>query len=188
MNSILMLARRRKTIRNFKREDINIDDIYYALEAAREAPSGANKQPWRFILVKDQSLKKKIRDYCESVEREFHEKAPEWMKEWFKERNITWRKPFLEDAPVLLLVFSDGNAPYNVQSTWLAIGYILLALEERGLSTVTYTPSKVHWFNDLFGIEKRYLLQAILPVGKSADPSYEKQPRMSLDELIIGIY
>ena len=188
MDTILDLAKRRITIRSFRRDEIDISDVYYALNVAREAPSGANKQPWRFIIVRDQSLKKRIRKHCEEVEKEFHSKAPEWLREWFREIGITWRKPFLENAPILLLVFSDGTAPYNVQSTWLAIGYILLALEERGLATVTYTPSKVRWFNELFKIDKRYVLQTILPIGKAACDICSKQPRLPLDNLILGVY
>jgi len=81
--------------------------------------------------------------------REFHEKAPLWMRKFFKERNIIWRKPFLTDAPILIAMFGRKTASYFVQSIWLSIGYLILALEERGLASLTYTPSKVRWINEL---------------------------------------
>ncbi|MGQ4894402.1 MAG: nitroreductase family protein [Candidatus Njordarchaeia archaeon] len=98
-------------------------------------------------------------------------------EKWFKARNITRKKPFLEKAPVLVLVFADNKAPYYIQSTWIAIGYFLLALGEKGLTTVTYTPSKIRWFNEFFNIPQNYVLQVILPIGKPATDSYKKQPR-----------
>jgi len=180
------LSKRRETIRDFSKEKINLEDIIYVLNVAREAPSGANKQPWRFLIVIDEDIKKEIRRYCESVERKFHENAPDWFKKWLAERGISWRKPFLEEAPVLLLVFADIRAPYAIQSTWLAVGYMLLAIEEKGLATVTYTPSRIKWFNEFFNLPDHYKLQTILPIGKPADTKYQKQPRKSLEELIIN--
>lgn len=187
MSNVYELAKRRATIRFLKTEPIILDDVMYALRVAIEAPSGANKQPWRFVIIKDPEKKRSIREFCENVEKEFHKVAPKWMKEWFKQAGITWEKPFLENAPILLLVFADSTAPYYIQSTWLAIGYLLLALEEKGLATVTYTPSKVRWFNEFLKIPKKYILQTILPIGKPALDKYKKQPRKQLDELILAI-
>ena len=187
MEYVYELAKKRATIREFKDESVPLDDVIYALNVAKEAPSGANKQPWRFVIVTDMKKKHKIREFCEEIEKQFHELAPDWMKKWFKKRNITWKKPFLENAPVLILVFADNKAPYYIQSTWIAIGYLLLALEEKGLATVTYTPSKIRWFNEFFDIPQNYVLQVILPIGKPATDSYKKQPRKKLEELIFDI-
>lgn len=93
------------------------------------------------------------------------------------------------------LNFSTANAVslvpipprYYIQSIWIAIGYLLLALEEKGLAPVTYTLSKVRWFNEFLGIPKKYILQTILPIGKPALDKYKKQPRKQLDELILAI-
>ena len=177
MEYVYELAKKRATIREFKDESVPLDDVIYALNVAKESPSGANKQPWRFVIVTDMKKKHKIREFCEEIEKQFHELAPDWMKKWFKERNISWKKPFLENAPVLVLVFADNKAPYYIQSTWIAIGYLLLALEEKGLATVTYMPSKIRWFNEFFDIPQNYVLQVILPIGKPATDSYKKQPR-----------
>lgn len=183
MGNIAELARRRVSVRAYVSEPINLQDVIYAITAASQAPSGANTQPWRFILVTDSKLKKKIREECERYEREFHERAPLWMRKFFNERNITWRKPFLTDAPILIVVFGRKTAPYFVQSVWLSIGYLLLALEERGLASLTYTPPRVSWVNELLKVPKEYVLQAIIPVGKPLDKNSIKR-RLDLSEIL----
>jgi len=83
-------------------------------------------------------------------------------------------------APVLIMVFGRAGEPYWVQSVWLAIGYMLLALEEKGLASLTYTPSKVYWANKLLGVPEEYVLQAVIPVGKARGIPKTKE-RLSLD-------
>ena len=182
MYNVLNLAKRRISIRNFLSEPIDLRDVLYALDAARNAPSGANKQPWRFIIVTDNELKKKIRSYCEDAEKEFHSRAPEWMKSWLLEKGITWRKEFLTQAPVLIMVFGKTKEPYWVQSVWLAIGYLLLALEERGLASLTYTPPKVSWANKLLAVPTDYMLQVIIPVGRAKESKRSKE-RLGLEHI-----
>ena len=72
-------------------------------------------------------------------------------EKWFKEKNISWKK-FLTDASILLLVFDKSDEPYWIESVWIAIGYILLAIEEKGLGTLTYTPSNTQKINKFLGI------------------------------------
>jgi len=79
----------------------------------------------------------RIRKVCEHVEKQFYSAMKGELKDWLLSRGLSWRKPFLEDAPILVLVLSQTKAPYSSESVWLAIGYILLALEELGLGTVT---------------------------------------------------
>lgn len=182
---VLELAKRRKTIREFSSEKIDLEDVIYAINVAKEAPSGANRQPWRFVIVIDNEKKKVIREICERIEKRFYSKAPDWFKTWASSLGITWEKPFLTQAPVLLFVFADIKAPSAVQSVWLAIGYILLALEERGLVTVTYTPSELRWANELLKVPNNYRLQAILPIGKmKMGYNYEKQPRFRISDIL----
>jgi len=163
---VLKLVSSRGSVRRFRSDPIPFADVKYVLEVARKAPSGANRQPWRFLVIRDQGLKKRIRERCEEVERRFHERAKPSLKEWLKFRGITWEKPFLAEAPILILVFGKMGEPYWVESIWLAIGFMLLAIEELGYSTLTYTPSEVDWANDLLKVPKGYRLQAILPMGK----------------------
>jgi len=93
--SVLDLAKRRANTRDFLGEPVDLRDMLYAIEVARNAPSGANRQPWRFVVVVDSDLKKSIRMLCEEAEKEFHSQAPEWMKRWLREKGITLRKEFL---------------------------------------------------------------------------------------------
>ncbi len=179
---VLKLASSRGSVRRFRSDPIPFADVGYVLEVARRAPSGANRQPWRFLVIQDNGLKKRIRERCEEVERRFHERAEPSLKEWLKSRGITWEKPFLTEAPILILVFGRMGEPYWVESVWLAIGFMLLAIEELGYSTLTYTPSEVDWVNDLLKVPKEYRLQAILPMGK---PLEDKRPqdRLPLNEI-----
>lgn len=127
----------------------------------------------------------KIREICEEIEKKFHNRAPEWFKKWMEERNITWRKPFLTEAPILLFVFTDIKVPMSIQSTWIAIGYLLLALEEKGLKMVTYTLFSILWANNIFKIPENYKLQTILPIGKKKHLSkYKKQERLPLRKIL----
>jgi nitroreductase len=174
---VVELAARRRTARIFAATPVNMDDVLYCVRVAAEAPSGANRQPWRFILVDDPERKAKIREACEEQEKRHHESVEPSLGQWFKSKGITWQKPFLTEAPILLAVLSDQKMPYATESTWLAIGYMILALEERSLSTLTYTPSYPENVRAVFGAPGDYRLEAILPIGYSADPKPKEKRR-----------
>lgn len=183
--TVYELARSRKSNRCFSTEPVPIDDVLYAIRVALEAPSGANRQPWRFILVRDPRVKEGLRREAERWEKKLHESKsiPEWFAEWLRERGITWRKEFLTRAPILIVVLADKRAPYSRESVWLAIGYLLLALEERKLSSLTYTPTNPKAIARILGVPDQYTLEAIIPVGKP-DCIKEKEPRISLEDAV----
>lgn len=183
MSSILELAEKRKTARKFTDKRVKIEDIKTALRAAAQAPSGANYQPWRFQIITDSAMKKRIRKASEEGEKAFYEKVSGDWADWLDSKNINWSKPFLEEAPVLLAVLSQRKAPYTTESTWLAIGYILLALEELKLSTVTYTPSNTKNVTEVLMSPSNYKLEAILPIGYSYDDK-PKEERLFLENII----
>ena len=181
---ILELATIRKTVRKFDgKKKPRLDDILYCIKAAKEAPSGMNAQPWKFLLISDSDLKRQIREICEMGEKKFHKKVKGPLRGWLKEKKLTWEKKFLEEAPYLLLVFSHKKARYFIQSTWLMIGYFLLALEEKGLATVTYTPPNLDEIRCYLNVPADYRLEAILPLGYSADEK-AKEERKSLEEIV----
>lgn len=180
---VLDLARRRKTARRFSSEPIDLKAVIAAIEAGCQAPSGANSQPWRFLIVTDENVKKRVRKACENGEKTFYSEVKGELREWLLAKGLRWRKPFLEEAPVLILVFSETKAPYAVQSVWLAIGHILLALEEAGLGTMTYTPSHSKGVAEEVDLPKGFRLEAILPVGISADKK-TKEPKLSLQQVL----
>lgn len=184
MSTILGLAETRKTARSFAEKIVNIEDVKLALRAGAQAPSGANYQPWRFQIITDSAVKKKIRIASEEGEKDFYSKVSGDWAEWLDSKSINWCKPFLEEAPILVTVHSQRKAPYATESTWLAIGYILLALEELKLSTVTYTPSNPKKVEEVLRSPSEYRLETILPIGYSNDAK-PKEERHCLQNLII---
>ncbi|MGQ9781950.1 MAG: nitroreductase family protein [Nitrososphaeria archaeon] len=166
---IIDLATKRKTCRVFSNAQVNLEEVLYCIKVAVQAPSGANSQPWRFMIVDDLKVKAKVRTTCERLEKRFQKRVRADLKRWLISKGITYKKSFLTDASTLLVVFSDQTKPYATESTWLAIGYILLSLEEKGLSTVTYTPSYPEVLNGVFGAPSNFKLESILPIGYSID-------------------
>ena len=142
---------RRRTVRDFSDRPVPRDIIETALEAAGTAPSGANLQPWHFVVVGAAETKKKIRAAAEAEEREFyeHRASPEWLAA-LEPLGTDSSKPFLETAPYLIAVFlqkyahlEDGRKVkhyYPTESTGLATGILITALHQAGLVTLTHTP------------------------------------------------
>ncbi len=179
---ILELATSRKTVRKFSAKPVPMNDILYALDVARQAPSGANEQPWRFIIVTDPDLKKRIRDASERAERNLYANVKGDFREWLLSHGLSNEKPFLEEAPLLVAVLMVASAQYARESLWVAVGHLLLALEERGLSTIVYTPSNTNLPLAELDSPQGFKLEVILPVGYSDDDT-PKEPKKDLDEI-----
>jgi nitroreductase len=171
---------RRRTVREFSDRPVPRDIIETAIKAAGSAPSGANLQPWHFVVVSGAETKKKIREAAEVEEREFyeHRASPEWL-DALEPLGTDSDKPFLETAPYLVAVFlqkyghlEDGRKVkhyYPVESTGLATGMLITALHQAGLATLTHTPSPMKFLNEILGrptSERPFLL---LVVGYPAD-------------------
>ena len=176
---LLDIASVRKTARKFKPEPIKEDDINYILETAVQAPSGSNMQPWRFIIVSNPDQKQRIREAAEKGEQAFYESISEERKKWYKEKGLSPAKPVLTQAPVLLIILGDTTAPNYKPSVWVSIAYALLAAEERGLATVTYTPSDPGLVTETVDAPDNFLVESILPLGYS-DDSKPKESRKSI--------
>ena len=175
-NQFFQKVSSRRSVRDFSSDDFPIDIIKNCIKSASTAPSGANKQPWHFVIVKDPKIKRKIRKAAEIEEKEFYgRRAP---KEWLDDLNqfgTDWNKPFLEEAPYLIVVFSkkfdindDGTNTKNYyvsESVGIASGLLLIALHNAGLVTLTHTPSPMAFLSDILNrppSDKPYL---IIPVG-----------------------
>ena len=151
---------RRRTVREFSDRPVPRDIIEQALRAAGTAPSGANLQPWHFVVVSGPKAKKKIRDAAEVEEREFyeHRASPEWLAA-LEPLGTDDDKPFLETAPYLIAVFlqKSGQLPdgrkikhyYPVESTGIATGFLIAALHKAGLVCLTHTPSPMKFLNEI---------------------------------------
>ncbi len=192
-------VRRRRTVREFAPEPIPMEAVDAAIEVAASAPSGANRQPWRFVVVRDPETKRRIREAAEAEEREFYERraTPEWLAD-LAPLGTDWRKPFLEVAPCLIVMFRLDYEPvrlpdgtehhhknYSVQeSVGIAAGFLLLALHHAGFATLTHTPSPMGFIAEILGRPKHERPYLLIPVGYPAPdalvPAIEKK---SLDEV-----
>jgi nitroreductase/quercetin dioxygenase-like cupin family protein len=183
-NKFMEYAIKRHSTRAFSDKPVLKKDIYYILKIGMHAPSGANRQPWKFIVVGDPEMKRKIREEAERVEEKFYKKIKHTqLYDEFSSMGLSWKKPFLESAPFLICVFANPKQPYYKESIWLATGWMLLAAENLGLATVTYTPAEMNFLNNLLKVEKPYQPELIIPVGypESTEPL---QPRKDIYEVV----
>ena len=189
-NDFFQMMKTRRTVREFSRENIPKSVIKNALKIAASAPSGANKQPWHFVIVKDPDLKKKIRAAAEKEEKAFYEhRAPDsWLQD-LNQFKTDWNKPFLEEAPVLIVVFRQSytnlgptrNKNYYVsESVGISCGFLLVALHNAGLVTLTHTPSPMGFLEKILNRPKNEKAFLLIPVGypsKEAEvPELVKKP------------
>ncbi len=171
---------RRRTVREFSSRPVPRDIIETALRTANTAPSGANLQPWHFVVISGADTKKRIRQAAEAEEREFyaHRASEEWLAA-LAPLGTDERKPFLETAPYLIAVFLQkfGTLPdgrkvkhyYPTESTGLATGLLIAALHRAGLATLTHTPSPMKFLNEILGRPKSERPFLLLVVGYPAD-------------------
>ena len=171
---------RRRTVREFSDRPVPRDIIETALMAANTAPSGANLQPWHFVVVSGADTKHKIRAAAEVEEREFyeHRATPEWLAA-LEPIGTDSNKPFLETAPYLIAVFlqkfgvlEDGRKVkhyYPTESTGLATGILITALHQAGLVCLTHTPSPMKFLNEILGRPKSERPFLLLVTGYPAD-------------------
>jgi len=152
--------RKRRTVREFSQRQVEREIIENALRAAGTAPSGANMQPWHFVAVSNPGLKKKMRAAAELEEKAFyqHRASDEWLKA-LEPLGTGEEKPFMETAPWLIVVFLkkftfDANGKkhknyYTAESVGIACGFLLAALHNAALVTLTHTPSPMKFLNEV---------------------------------------
>ena len=174
-NELMREMLNRRSIRDFSSEEIPEMVIKNVLKTAMTAPSGANKQPWKFVVVKDENIKKKIRIAAEKEEKKFYEHRA--TEEWLKDLNkfgTDWNKPFLENAPALIIVFrqsydnSGGGKRKNYyvnESVGIACGFLLMALQNAGLVSLTHTPSPMGFLERILKRPKNEKAYLLIPVG-----------------------
>jgi iodotyrosine deiodinase len=165
----------RRSIRHFSDEPIDPELVRNALHVANSAPSGANIQPWHFVVVTDPAVKRRLREEAEKEERNFYaSKASEKWLAALEPLGTDHRKRHLEIAPVVIVVFEVHRSeiapqPYYVkESVGIAVGFLLAALHHSGLATLTHTPSPMRFLNRILdrpGNERPYV---VIPVGRAA--------------------
>ncbi len=181
--SIKEIAKKRRSVRNFKSDRFDISLIVECIETAIEAPSGSNAQPWFFVIVEDELLKNRIRETCEEGERKFYSNVRGDLAEWLSEKGLNWKKEFLSEVPYIISVFRYKKAPYSRESVWIAVGYLLLALEEKGIASLTYTPPNREQIAELLKCPRDYRLEVLIPVGYEYGHK-SKEPRKKVEEVM----
>ena len=183
--------RRRRTVRHFSDRPVPREIIEHCIRAAATAPSGANMQPWHFVVVSDPAIKQQIRAGAEAEEREFYERrAP---KEWLAALaplGTDSEKPFLETAPYVIVVFAqsygllpDGRRVkhyYASESVGIATGILITAVHQAGLASLTHTPSPMGFLNEILdrpSNERPYLVLVVgYPAADAVVPVIAKRP------------
>jgi len=169
------LMQKRRTIREFSTEPVDDEVIYNCIRAAGSAPSGANKQPWHFVVIKDKKVKSQLRFEAEREERLFYGgRAPaKWLRD-LEPFETDEYKPFLDNAPFLIAIFEEKYSYdseeqkqknyYTKESVGIATGMLITALHNAGLVSLTHTPSPMNFLNLLLNrpqSEKPFLLLVV---------------------------
>lgn len=173
------MMQRRRTVRQFSGRPVPREIIADCLLAAGSAPSGANMQPWHFVVVSDAEVKRRIRAAAEKEEQEFyHGRAPQEWLEALAPLGTDEHKPYLENAPYLIVIFAqsfgtlaDGRKVKNyyvTESVGIATGMLITAIHHAGLASLTHTPSPMGFLNDILGRPQNERAYLILVVGYPA--------------------
>ena len=192
----------RRTVRDFSPRPVPYELIENALKVAGSAPSGANQQPWTFVVVSDPEIKRAIRIAAEAEEKESYQRrmSQEWL-DALAHLGTDWRKPHIEDAPCLIAVFRQAYGLsldeatgeerrikhyYSEESVGIAVGFLLSALHIAGLATLTHTPSPMQFLRDILKRPANERPYVLIPVGYPAEdatvPLIEKK---SLADIVV---
>ena len=185
------LMSKRRSVRDFSNKPVPASVLEDAILAAGTAPSGANMQPWHFVVVQDQEIKQKIREAAEIEERELYENraSEEWL-DALAPLGTDANKPFLETAPALIAIFLkkvtiDDNGDkhknyYTSESVGIATGVLITALHNAGLATLTHTPSPMKFLSQILGRPSHERPFLLLVTGYPAEgtrvPDIERLP------------
>lgn len=192
-------VRRRRTVRQFAERPVPPDVIENCLRAAGTAPSGANMQPWHFVVIRDADTKHRIREAAEAEERAFYkDRAPEEWLDALEPLGTNAKKPFLETAPCLIGIFAQsfGVDPdggrfkhyYTQESVGIATGILITALHHAGLVTLTYTPSPMEFLRKILDRPKNERAFLLLAVGyPAADARVPAITRKEFTEIVTFI-
>jgi len=189
----------RRTVRDFSHRPIPAGVLEKCLEVAITAPNGANLQPWHFSVITDPDKKRVIRLAAEAEEREFYDsRAPQDWLDTLKPIGTDAQKPFLETAPALVAIFqkstvimpdgSESRTYYPKESTGIAAGFLIAALHQAGLASLTHTPSPMKFLNEILGrppSEKPFLLLVVgFPAENCQVPDIQRRKLAELCDFV----
>tara|TARA_B100000767_G_C19692761_1_gene504772 strand:- start:579 stop:1253 length:675 start_codon:yes stop_codon:yes gene_type:complete len=178
----------RRTTRQFSNKDVERELIEIAIKTASTAPSGAHLQPWTFVVISNEELKKKIRDASEKEEiKTYNNRMPESWSELLKPLGTDYVKEHITDAPWIVVIFRQtkrqrknlewGPTYYSQESCGIAIGIFISAIQNMGLVTLTHTPSPMGFLREILNRPKHEHAMLLMPVGYPADDA--KVPNLS---------
>lgn len=199
----LTVMAQRRTIRSYSSEPVPFELIENAIRAASLAPSGANQQPWTFVVVSDPDIKRQLRQAAEEEEKQSyeHRMTPEWL-EALAPLGTDWHKPHIEQAPYVIVVFAqlyglvtqpDGTQRkvkhyYAQESVGIAVGFLLASLAHAGLATLTHTPSPMGFLARLLQRPPNEHPYLLIPVGYPAsDATVPDLGKKSLEQVMIRL-
>lgn len=170
------VMRKRRSVREFSNQPVTRETVEWLVRCAASAPSGANRQPWRFVCVQDPQLKRRIRIGAEEEEAQFYrERATDEWLDALAPLGTDEHKPFLEVAPWLIVVFrltrgdADEQLYYVQESVGIACGMLLAAAQHAGLATLTHTPSPMNFLGEILGRPKNERPYLLIPLGYPAE-------------------
>jgi iodotyrosine deiodinase len=196
--AFLDLMTRRRSVRQFSPEPVEWELIENAVRVAGTAPSGANQQPWRFVVVSDPAVKQQIREAAEREEYEaYHGRMPDAWHQAIEPIGTDWVKPHITDAPYVVVVFElayglDGDRQwkhyYVKESVGIATGLFLAALHDAGLATLCHTPSPMGFLREILDRPRNERPFLIVPVGYPAEGAVVPDvPDKELDEILVRV-
>ncbi len=178
--SFYKMMNRRRTTRHFSNKKVERELIEVAIRTASTAPSGAHLQPWTFVVISNEELKKKIRDASEKEEiKTYSNRMPESWSELLKPLGTDYVKEHITDAPWVVVIFRQtkrqrknlewGPTYYSQESCGIAIGIFISAIQNMGLVTLTHTPSPMGFLREILNRPKHEHAMLLMPVGYPAD-------------------
>lgn len=190
------LLDKRRSVREISDRPVDEQVIHHIIQTASTAPSGAHKQPWTFCVVSNPEVKKQIREAAEKEEYDSYNgrMSERWLKD-LEPIGTDWHKPFLENAPYLIIVFKKvyemnegekANNYYVNESVGIACGMLISAIHNAGLVTLTHTPSPMNFLTEVLNRPSNERPFLLLPVGHAIDEVYVPDlERKSLKELAV---
>lgn len=192
------LMARRRSVRHFSSRPVPTEVLEEVIRTASSAPSGANKQPWKFVLVEDPVLKGEIRRAAEEEERRnYGGRMPAEWREELVPFGTDWQKEFLEVAPALIVVMKEryrvtagrqSKLYYVDESVGIACGFLIAAIHYAGLVCLTHTPSPMNFLSGILRRPPEETPFLLIPVGyPAADAMVPRITRKPLDEILIRV-
>jgi nitroreductase len=199
--AFLELMQTRRSVRHFSAEPVPYELIENAIRTAGTAPSGANQQPWTFVVLSDPAVKEQIREAAEHEEELLYkERASDRYLDALEPIGTDWIKPHITDAPYLIVVFeqawSRGSGGekhkhyYVRESVGIAVGFLLASLHAAGLATLTHSPAPMGFLSRILGRPENERPFILIPVGYPSadaqvpDVALRKKPLEAISEIV----